>query len=84
LVVTIILEPSSPDYKSWHDLVLLTLCRYTPDGHILSNVVDPSVYWASLDNIKVTWIIGTLSPELHEIIQELTETTRQAWLMIEA
>jgi hypothetical protein len=32
----------------------------------------------------VTWILGTLSPELHEIIREPKETARQAWLAIEA
>jgi hypothetical protein len=83
-VITIILEPSSPDYKRWRDLVLLTLRRYTLNDHILFNVADPSVYWARLDNIMVTWILGTLSPELHEIVRELTETARQAWFAIEA
>jgi hypothetical protein len=32
----------------------------------------------------VTWILDTLSPELHEIIREPTETARQAWPTIEA
>jgi hypothetical protein len=32
----------------------------------------------------VTWILGTLSLELHEIVREPTETARQAWLAIEA
>jgi hypothetical protein len=84
LVVTIVLEPSSPDYKRWRDLVLLTLHRYALDDHVLSDVTDPSVYWARLDSIVVTWILGTLSPELHEIVREPTETARQAWLAIEA
>jgi hypothetical protein len=83
-VVTIILEPSSLDYKRWHDLMLLTLRRYALDDHFLSDVADPSVYWARLDNIVVTWILDTLSPELHEIVREPTETARQAWLAIEA
>jgi hypothetical protein len=83
-VVTIILEPSSPDYKRWHDLVLLTLRRYALKDRILSDVVDPSVYWARLDSIMVIWILGTLSPELHEIIREPMETAHQAWLAIEA
>jgi hypothetical protein len=74
LVVMIVLEPSSPDYKRWHDLMLLMLHSYALDDHILSDVVDPSIYWARLDNIMVTWILGTLSPKLHEIIREPTET----------
>jgi hypothetical protein len=32
----------------------------------------------------VTWILGTLSPELHEIIQESMKNARQAWLTIKA
>jgi hypothetical protein len=83
-VVTIILEPSSPDYKRWRDLVLLTLRRYALDDHVLFDVADPSVYWARLDNIMVTWILDTLSPEFHEIVREPTETARQAWLAIKA
>jgi hypothetical protein len=83
-VVTIVVEPSSPDYKRWRDLVLLTLCRYALDDHVLSDVADPSIYWARLDSIVVTCILGTLSLELHEIVREPMETARQAWLAIEA
>jgi hypothetical protein len=53
-VVTIVLEPLSPNYKRWRDLELLTLRRYALDNHIQSNVIDPSVYWARLDSIVVT------------------------------
>jgi hypothetical protein len=53
-VVTIALEPSSPDYKWWHDLVLLMLSRYTLDDHVLSDITDPSAYWARQDSIMVT------------------------------
>jgi hypothetical protein len=77
------LELSSPEYKQWCDLMLLTLHRYTLDDHILFDIADPSVYWARLDNIVVTWILNTLSPELHEIVREPTETAHQAWLTIE-
>jgi hypothetical protein len=84
LMVTIILEPSSLHYKWWSDLVLLMLRRYALDDHILSDVADPSIYLARLDNIMVTWILGTLSPEFHEIVREPTETACQVWLMIKA
>jgi hypothetical protein len=84
-VVTIILEPSSLNYKWWHNLVLLMLYHYALDDHVLSDVANPSIYWVRLDNIVVTWILDSLPPlELHEIIQEPTETARQAWLTIVA
>jgi hypothetical protein len=83
-VVTIVLKPSSPDYKRWRDLVLLTLSRYALDDHVLSDGADPYVYWARLDNIVVTWILGALSPELHEIVRKSIEIACQVWLTIEA
>jgi hypothetical protein len=83
-MVTIILEPSSPDYKWWRNLVLLMLRRYALDDHALDDIIDPSVYWARLDSIMVTWILDTLSPELHEIVREPMDTARQVWLTIEA
>jgi hypothetical protein len=76
LVVMIVPEPSSSDYKRWRNLMLLTLHRYALDDHVLSDFTDPSVYWARQDNIMVTWILGTLSPKLHEIARELTKTAR--------
>jgi hypothetical protein len=51
--------------------MLLTLRRYALDHHILFDVVDLFI-WARLDIIMVTWILSTLSPKLHEIIQEPT------------
>jgi hypothetical protein len=64
--------------------MLLTLHCCALNDHVLSDVADPSVYCARLDSIMLTWILGTLSPELHKIVRESTETTRQAWLAIEA
>jgi hypothetical protein len=64
--------------------MLLTLHRYALDDHVLSDVADPSIYWARLDSLVVTWIFSTLSPELHVIVREPTETARQAWRVIEA
>jgi glucose-6-phosphate dehydrogenase assembly protein OpcA len=43
-MVTFILKPSSPHYKWWCDLVLLTLHRYALDDHILSDIIDLLVY----------------------------------------
>jgi hypothetical protein len=42
-----------------------------------------STYWARLDNIVLTWILGTLSIELHEIVHEPSQIIRQAWLAVE-
>jgi hypothetical protein len=77
-VITITLESSSLNYKRWHDVVLLTLRHYALDDNVLSDIIDPFIYWAKLDNIVVTWILSTLSPELHKIIWDPTEIACQA------
>jgi hypothetical protein len=53
-VVSIILKPLSLDYKQWRKLVLLMLHHYALNDHVLSDIADPSVYWARLDSIVVT------------------------------
>jgi hypothetical protein len=60
------------------------LRRHTLDDHVLSDIVNPSIYWDRLDNIVVTWILNTLSTKHHEIIQEPMETECQAWCASEA
>jgi hypothetical protein len=53
LLVPIVLEPESPSYARWRDLVLLTLRRYALDDHVLVDalvaVQTPS--WLRLDSI---------------------------------
>jgi hypothetical protein len=81
----IILKPTSHHYKLWCDLVLLTLHRYALVDHILSDAVDPSTYWAMLDNIVVTWILDMDPPiRLLGNVGLLTKTARQVWLALEA
>jgi hypothetical protein len=64
--------------------VLLKLHHCTLDDHVLSNITNPFIYWARLDIIMVTWILSTLSRDMHEIIREPMETACQAWLVIKA
>jgi hypothetical protein len=35
LLVSVVLEPESPSYARWLDLILLTLRRYALDDHVL-------------------------------------------------
>jgi hypothetical protein len=43
---------------------------YALNDHVLSNFIDMSTYWARLDNIMLTWILGTLFIKLYEVIHE--------------
>jgi hypothetical protein len=84
-LVTIILEPISPSivYARWRDLLLLTLRRYALDDHVTSDHVDPSTYRYQFNDIVLSWLLGTISNDLMEIIHEPSNMTLQAWLAIE-
>jgi hypothetical protein len=81
LLVPVVLEPASPSYARWRDLMLLTLRRYALDDHVLTDasVVVRTPAWLRLDSIVLSWIAGTISLELHDLVRNTTDA-RQAWL----
>jgi uncharacterized membrane protein YgcG len=83
LMVPVVLEPESPSYSRWRDL-LLTLRRYALDDHVLCDPtgVAPTAAWVRLDSIVLTWIVGTISVDLHSLLQNLPHA-RVVWLAIE-
>ena len=84
LLVPVVLEPESPSYARWRDLVLLTLRRYALDDHVLvdaSAAVQTSA-WLRLDSIVLSWILGTISLDLHDLVRN-TPSARGAWLALE-
>ena len=62
LRVPVVLEPESPSYARWRDLVLLTLRGYALDDHVLvdASVVVQTPAWLRLDSIVLSWILGTI------------------------
>jgi hypothetical protein len=56
LLVSVLLEPESPSYARWRDLVLLTLRRYAFDDHVLvdASVIVQSPSWLPLDSIVLS------------------------------
>jgi hypothetical protein len=84
LMVPVILEPESLSYTRWRDLLLLTLCRYALDDHVLCDPtgVAPTAAWVRLDSIVPTWIVGTISVDLHSLLRNLPHA-RVAWLATE-
>jgi hypothetical protein len=83
LLVPVVLEPESSSYARWRDLVL-TLCRYALDDHVLvdTSVAVQTPSWLRLDSIVLSWIIGTISLDLHDLVRN-TADARQAWLALE-
>jgi hypothetical protein len=83
LMVLVVLEPESPSYACWRDLLLLTRCRYALDDHVLCDPtgVAPTAAWVRLDSIVLTWIVGTISIDLHSLLRNLPHA-RAVWLAI--
>jgi hypothetical protein len=44
--------------------------------------VAPTAAWVRLDSIVLTWIVGTISVDLHSLLRNLPHT-RVIWLAIE-
>jgi hypothetical protein len=84
LMVPVVLEPESPYYARWRDLLLLTLRCYALDDHVLCDPtgVAPTAAWVRLDCIVLSWIVGTISVDLHSLLRNIPHA-RAAWLAIE-
>jgi hypothetical protein len=68
-LISVTLDLSSAHYARWHDNVLLTLGRYSLSNHVLLYTTSVGVpAWDRMDNIIKSWIWGTISPDLQDII----------------
>jgi hypothetical protein len=82
--VTDVLAPDSTQYPRWRDQVLQTLRRYALADHVLSVVSDPSEDWLLIDEVVLSWIHGTLTAELQDIVRVLDDTAHRIWGALEA
>jgi hypothetical protein len=83
-LISVTLELSSPHYTRWHNIVLLTLARYSLSDHVLIDTTYVSVpSWDRTDNIIKSWIYDTISPDLQDITRQCGQTARDTWLTFE-
>jgi hypothetical protein len=82
--VTDVLAPDSTQYPRWRDQVLQTLRRYALADHVLSVVPDPSEDWLLMDEVVLSWIHGTLTAELQDIVRVPDATAHRIWGALEA
>ena len=84
LLVSVVLEPESPSYARWRDMVLLTLRRYALDDHALLDTTGavPTPSWLRLNSIVLSWILETISLDLHDLVRN-NLSARGAWLALE-
>ena len=63
-LVPVVMDPLSPHYNRWRDLVLLALERYALTNHVLSDTYPAMPSWRRMNVVMLSWVLGTLSPEL--------------------
>jgi hypothetical protein len=82
--LTIVLEVTSTNFSPRRDQMLLTLKRFSLADHVLcSTVFLEDLAWDRMDNIVLSWVTGTISVELKDIIRERGGTDRHAWIALE-
>jgi hypothetical protein len=79
-LVTIVLDSTSTSYARWRDQVLLALHRYALNDHVLSDTpaVARILQWMSHDSIAISWIFGTISLDLQDIVRTPDGTAHEA------
>src|SRR6185437_10682518 len=84
-LVSVLLDPASSSYGRWRDQVLITLRRYALDDHVLvdSPIETRDVTWLRLDSVALSWIFGTISLDLQDLVRTHGGTARQAWVALE-
>ena len=77
-LVTVLLDPTSSSYGRWRDQVLLALPRYALDDHALVDlpIEARDVAWLRLDSVAMSWIFGTISLDLQDLVRTHGGTVR--------
>ena len=83
-LVTVLLDPTSSSYGRWRDQVLLALRRYALDDHVLLDtpIEARDVAWLRLDSVAMSWIFGTISLDLQDLVRVHGGAARQAWVAL--
>jgi hypothetical protein len=83
-LVTVILDSNSTSYARWRDQ-LLVLRRYALDYHVLTDTPARArdSAWRRRDCIVMSWISGTISLDLQDIVHTPDPIARVMWLSLE-
>ena len=84
-LISVLLDPTSSSYGCWRDQVLLALRRYALDDHVLLDtpIEARDVVWLRLESVAMSWIFGTISLDLQDLVRTHGDTARQAWVALE-
>jgi hypothetical protein len=83
-LISVTLDLSFAHYARWRDNVLLTLGHYSLSDHMLLDPTSIGVLaWDRMDNIVKSWIWGTISPNLQDVVRQRGHMAHDAWLALE-
>jgi hypothetical protein len=82
--VNIVLDDSSTNYASWHDLMEQALQRYALIEHVTADAPSNDPGWIRMDSVVLNWISNSISSELHQVVRERAYTACHLWLAIES
>jgi hypothetical protein len=86
-LVPIVLDFTSPHFNRWRGLFLNTLERYALVDHVLSDDDRSNdAMWKRMDCTVLSWLYGTINPELLEVVMNRDDgppTARLVWLGLE-
>jgi hypothetical protein len=82
-LVNIVLNSSSTNYASWHDLMEQALQPYALLKHVTDDALSNDLGWIRMDSVILNWISNSISTDLHQVVWERGCTTRHLWLVIE-
>jgi hypothetical protein len=89
LHVPITLDLNASNYTPWRELFLVALGRYGLTSHVLADVgtspsdTSPTSDWGRDDYTVLSWIYGSVSPDLLGIVMRPGSSARMIWDAIE-
>jgi hypothetical protein len=84
-LVPLLLNLNSTFYARWRESFFLTVCKFSLQQHVLSDVAAPCPPdWVRMDCVVRTWLLGTIFDDLIDAVSEHSTTTHATWLATES
>eukprot|EP00267_Zea_mays_P038066 XP_008676190.1 uncharacterized protein LOC103652365 [Zea mays] len=83
-LVPVVLDLATPSFSKWRRLMLLALGKYALADHVLCDASFHVVpHWVRMDLHVLSWLYGSVTGDLYEIVTTRTPSARGAWIALE-
>jgi hypothetical protein len=83
-LVPVTLDLDVPSFSKWRRHMLLALGKYALADHVLSDAIYPNdPHWVQMDLHVLSWLYGTITTDLFEIVTTATPSAHIAWVALE-